>query len=949
MKKIFQDSKGKLYFLTLSGLSIYDGVRFTNFTKADGLGADVVNDAIEMGDDSVWIASNSPVLNYISKGTVKKIKLIDGFYPIINSFCKTDQGKLFIAADQGLYSFSGNRFVKMPLFENYTDSNSQFLNHILAVENYLLIITDISTGQNRGRIYLYNIKEQRITETLVGLSPFSFQDNGSDIWLSTADGIKIIDKLQLGQGKIVFKALPPKYKVLENKKPIALFFDRQKNLWTSEKSGIIRIDSTGGIKEFTAVNGLDNNRVSDIFEDREGTLWFITENYGIQKLINTNIELITQPFNSAVNTIATTVSGDSVFYYSESTKKIILQTGTGFKTTSVINTDNRINNITVAGNLIYLNSTNHVYSFPSGKLNDPAIKPLLIYTDTSNQLYGSIVDANGVITFLGSDYLTSIVRQTKIYQQKIKYYPDEAALDSKGRLWFASRADELYVMQPSPDNPDNYLQLIHDFSTDVKIPSPRAVTIDKADNVWIGTRESGLYCFAVNEKLQLTLLKHITKKEGLTENFITWLYCDKAGTIWSGTSSGLDKITVTRDNYIIENITQSANLYPYISKIVENKENNILAVTQNASLLKIGTASKNTFSFTPEFFIVSIKAGDSIFQHANAVQQFTYKENNIIFKVASPSFYDEKKINYSYILEGSGNNNWSEPTHNAEINLINLSPGKYNLKIKADYPGAKYPSKIIAYFFKITPPWWQTWWCRLLESFIAVGLLALLFRTYYRKKLERQKIILEKHQIVEKERTRIAEDIHDDLGAGLSSIRFLSEKVKRNSSNDVTKKDTEKIAAYSNELVQKMNELIWAMNEKNDTLEDLLFYTRSYVAEYAEENNLQLNVHMPEIIPPATISGEVRRNVFLTVKEAIHNIVKHAQAEKVFINVSIDKNLLLGIKDDGIGFPEKNKREGNGLKNMQKRIQSVGGTLEIKSENGVEIKISLPLTSFKKT
>ena len=216
-------------------------------------------------------------------------------------------------------------------------------------------------------------------------------------------------------------------------------------------------------------------------------------------------------------------------------------------------------------------------------------------------------------------------------------------------------------------------------------------------------------------------------------------------------------------------------------------------------------------------------------------------------------------------------------------------------------------------------------------------------RSYYSRKLNRQKNFLEKQQIVEKERTRIAADIHDDLGAGLSTIRFLSEKVKRNSFSEVTKTDAEKIVTNSNELVQKMNELIWAMNEKNDTLEDLLFYTRSYVAEYAEENNLRFNMNLPEIIPVVIISGEVRRNVFLTVKEALHNIVKHAQAKSIAITISINKNLLIILKDDGIGFIENAKGEGNGLKNMQKRIESVGGSLAITGINGVEAKIEVPL------
>ena len=459
----------------------------------------------------------------------------------------------------------------------------------------------------------------------------------------------------------------------------------------------------------------------------------------------------------------------------------------------------------------------------------------------------------------------------------------------------------------------------------------------------MGTRDNGLYCFKVNEKLQLTLVKHLTKKEGLTENFITWLFCDKAGVIWAGTSSGLDKIIYEKGNCIVDNITKSNNLYPFIVKIIEDNTHHILAIAQQGSLLKIGAAQKTESLFSPRFYISSIKAGNKYFAFTSDVQQFSYKENNIFFKLASPSFYNEKQIKYSYSLNENNTTNWTELTANAEISFANLSPGNYQLQLKVEYPAARYLPKIIFYSFTINPPYWQTWWFRLIISLLAVYLLFTIIKNYYKRKLEKQKNIIEKKQILEKERTRIAADIHDDLGAGLSTIRFLSEKVKRNSFSDVTKNDAEKIVTNSNELVQKMNELIWAMNEKNDTLADLIFYTRSYAAEYAEENNIRLHINLPEVLNTTVISGELRRNVFLTVKEILHNVVKHADAKNMYLNIGTKNNLQIHIKDDGVGFSKDIQREGNGLRNIDKRIKSMNGTLKIINENGVELIIVVPL------
>jgi signal transduction histidine kinase len=203
---------------------------------------------------------------------------------------------------------------------------------------------------------------------------------------------------------------------------------------------------------------------------------------------------------------------------------------------------------------------------------------------------------------------------------------------------------------------------------------------------------------------------------------------------------------------------------------------------------------------------------------------------------------------------------------------------------------------------------------------------------------------MEKQQVIELERRRIAGEMHDDLGAGLSNIRFLSEKVKRESGNTDTQFDAEKLVNNSNDLAQKMNEIIWAMNEKNDTLEVLIFYTRAYAMEYCEENKIVCNVTLPDSIPEKFVSGEIRRNIFLTIKESLHNVVKHSGASAVLIEFKLDKNFSVRIIDNGKGINGKsNSQYGNGLINMQSRISMLKGTMNIRSANGVIVEFSVPL------
>ena len=340
----------------------------------------------------------------------------------------------------------------------------------------------------------------------------------------------------------------------------------------------------------------------------------------------------------------------------------------------------------------------------------------------------------------------------------------------------------------------------------------------------------------------------------------------------------------------------------------------------------------------------SLKVNDQFSNNFPA--KYSYRQNNFAFSVAAPSFFDERSIKYSYLLQGSGNNTWSDPTNTSSFNFINLSPDHYTLRIRSDFPGALYSSQIISYSFTILPPWWQTWWFRAGITIAAVALLVFVLRFYFRRRLEKERILLEKKQAIEKERTRIATDMHDDLGAGLSRIKFLSETIGiKKQQQQPIEEDISKIREYSHEMIDKMGEIVWALNEKNDSLSDLLSYTRSYAVEYLSQMGIACTINAPDSSSSIFVSGEFRRNVFLTVKEALHNIVKHSQADAVDIKLQATKKLVIEITDNGIGFAKNNTPAfSNGLYNMQKRMTEIGGRLDISSDQGTVITLTCPLT-----
>ncbi|GHB76282.1 tetratricopeptide repeat-containing sensor histidine kinase [Persicitalea jodogahamensis] len=195
-----------------------------------------------------------------------------------------------------------------------------------------------------------------------------------------------------------------------------------------------------------------------------------------------------------------------------------------------------------------------------------------------------------------------------------------------------------------------------------------------------------------------------------------------------------------------------------------------------------------------------------------------------------------------------------------------------------------------------------------------------------------------------KERLRISKEMHDDLGASLTAIGLLSEVAKRRMGAETTP-EIEKISSISAEMVTAMNEIIWSLNNKNDSLNGLIAYTRSYASEFIENTNLILRTNVEESPYELTMRGADRRNVFLTVKEALNNVVKHAQATKVTLTILPEKDRLrIEVADDGRGFVAKSEPgTRNGLGNMKDRMREVGGECEIiPSTRGTCVKITYP-------
>jgi len=462
--------------------------------------------------------------------------------------------------------------------------------------------------------------------------------------------------------------------------------------------------------------------------------------------------------------------------------------------------------------------------------------------------------------------------------------------------------------------------------------------------VWIGTRLRGLLCYSIKNGSP-KFIQQLTVKNGLTENFVRYLCCDAKGRIWASTASGLDKISFEGGDVHIENVTKASNMYLDIWKTESDKQGVIWAVT-STGLIKVSPEDESSRGVKPEIILARFAVNNKDHSIHQKQIELQYFQNNLFFQVAVPSFFDEKKTQFSYRLDANGKpGTWTELASRADISFLNLSPGHYSMRVRSIFLNGKYPALETMYSFTILSPWWQTWWFVCIEFATAFFLIITFFRLYYRNKLQKQLIVLEKKQAVEKERTRIATDMHDDMGAGLSRIKILSETIKfENQKGIVDPSHLLKISAYSEEMMDKMGEIVWALNQRNDSMNDLLGYTRAYAVDYLTSHNIHCVFHAPTEHPEIFVSGEARRNIFLSVKEALHNVVKHSQADDVEITITTSNELLILIHDNGKGINmDKTRRFGNGLNNITKRMTEIGGVAQFRNENGTAVLLRVSL------
>lgn len=469
---------------------------------------------------------------------------------------------------------------------------------------------------------------------------------------------------------------------------------------------------------------------------------------------------------------------------------------------------------------------------------------------------------------------------------------------------------------------------------------------DPLGNLWIGTTE-GIIGFDQNTR---SIRQIISTGNGLTNQYIYGIL-PTGNELWVSTNGGISRIKLQPGlqitNYGLNDGLQSVEFNTYAYCRI-NSGDFIFGGVNGLNVFNPQEVYSNLQ--TAPIQAIQLEVNDSTWhQSLNPAEvkflDLPYSENTFSIRLSLLDYFKTGNCVIRYRLTGF-DRGWIEVPDRSIIRYGNLPPGNYVLEAVVLRHGqivsqAPYQLKIT-----IQTPWYKSVYFYFVLVLAILGILYLIMRSYYRRTLQKELIRRDKEKAIEKERTRIATDMHDDFGANLSRIKFLSEKLQMNRTghSGVTQEaDLQKISRYSDEMAEKMGEIVWALNQRYDSLQDLISFSRSHASEYLQDKNIQLHFRS-QISGNPWINGETRRNIYLTIKEALNNTCKHAHASEVNIAFEMpEQELEVLISDNGTGFRQEQVRPfANGLVNMRKRIEDIGGTLEIHHEGpGTQLRIRI--------
>jgi ligand-binding sensor domain-containing protein/two-component sensor histidine kinase len=991
VRRIYQDSRGLMWFSTPIGVSRFDGYEFTNYTIEDGLTNPGITDVIE-GDDGVyWFGSVATgVYRFDSRHTDanRPGKPTFAHYGInpdgadnVVLFFKNRRRQIFAATPAGLFLLDDTeaeaKFSRVGLKIPGTDENAVSVTAIaedadgnLWIGHQLGLTRRLADGTNIH----YEVQPNGAADGIRAL----YADAENRLWIITdrrrlavfnAEPVDAINLSDAARRQIKFKpegnfSGRPEKGFAYLFKPEEIPADGSFSAVRGTSDGRIWVGTNGkgllafhqnGFSLYTKANGLCDDRVHSLLEDNFGNLW-IASYWGLMKLPRKGF-VTYKTEDGLADTLVTNVFEDKtgVLYAVNQNWKINRFDGKRFVSAAPRLPETiggwRYHQVLLdsAGEW-WIGTRSGLFRFPRvEKLEDlSAAEAAAVYTRAdglpSDDIFALFEDARGDIWFsYWSDLTGKLTRRERATGSFHTYgtadgippdcFPSYFRQNSRGDVFIGCRTEKIIVFSNNrfiSYSADDVIsdRTIHD------------IFVDSKDRLWVGMGTDGLR--RIDEPLtENPAIRKYTTADGISEIHIQYLAEDNFGKIYFVTARGMDRLDPETGE--IKYFTSADGLAAAGTGKAIRDRNGALWLATARGVSRFIPEQERSFP-APPVFISRLRFAGKDFPLAplgeTEISGLTLEPDARQLQI---DFYglnlaSGEALRYQYTLNGR---DWSEPSAPRSLPFY-LSAGDYDFQVRAVNPDDTFGPWTAKISFTILRPVWQRWWFLALTA----GLIALIIYAFYRNRLRR---LVE----LEKVRTRIATDLHDDIGSSLSQIAILSEVVRQKVGQTSANEPLNMIADTSRAMVDSMSDIVWAINPQKDHLSDLVQRMRRFAEDMLDaQENVAYRFHFDDKTPDVTLGADVRREVYLIFKECVNNLAKHAVATEAQISVRTESDCLkIEIKDNGRGFDVTAQTDGyggNGLPNMKKRAANLGGKFEIESAENAGTSVSLEIP-FKQT
>ena len=496
-----------------------------------------------------------------------------------------------------------------------------------------------------------------------------------------------------------------------------------------------------------------------------------------------------------------------------------------------------------------------------------------------------------------------------------------------------------------------------------RVPAPseltryavRSLYQDVRGRIWVGTWGGGAFCQHGENWFDFSTA------QGLTSQFIGQIAQDDEGSFWFGTDRNLVKVSAADVEALLSRQRDTVNCLPGLSEeglddrhcpfgwpTVAQAADGVSWLATGSGLVPLTSRDNPIADPPPPVFLEKVLVnGQPVDFDSRSPLRLGPSESSVDFLFTAISFTVPEQVRFRHKLVNF-DTDWVQNESARRAHYGPLPPGKYEFRVRAANAGGLWNETGASMALVVTPPLWRTWWFIALSASLAVLTTYLAARFISTRRLQLRLAAAELEHSMERERARIAQDMHDEIGSKLTRISFLSEIAREaGTETSTTARPIDAIANTSRELLQALDEIVWAVNPRNDSLEHLAGYLEQHAREYFQATAVEVSILVPAQIPPVRLSAETRHNVFLAFEEALNNALKHSEATRVDVTMHLNRGTFeICVRDNGKGFSTAPATPGqDGLQNMRERLRTAGGQCELANlpEGGASVTLRFPL------